>query len=369
VLIRHQESPLFEASVFETDPIHALFEVLDLAFIVKVVLSLAVLLFIYDAVCGEKEGGTLRLYASFPVSRSAFALAKLVGSILTVLVPFLFACLLVCGVLAFSPEVELQGKDWGRIAALMGVFALYLTVFAAFGLFVSALTHRRMTAFLGLLGLWTVWLFIVPTMAVDAARHLVPAQSIYDFQRQVLRLRWEALAGVRAEIEDYQRRHPVKDWDALTQAQQQELQDAPYKIELRQDADYYSRLKALQVVRCNQIRQQQGLAMILSAISPMGAANFMAMDLARTGPVQQEQIEDALNRYLLYLSKYMQDKKRTYDIWGGADMADFVPFVHQDAETLEDCLSRNTLHTLNLALLAILGFAGAYVAILRYDVR
>ncbi len=29
----------------------------------------------------------------------------------------------------------------------------------------------------------------------------------------------------------------------------------------------------------------------------------------------------------------------------------------------------NALHILNLALLAILGFAGAYVAILRYDVR
>ncbi len=65
--IRYRKPPLFENSHFATDPIHGLFEVLDLAFIVKVVLSLAVLLFTHDAVCGEKEGGTLRLYASFSV--------------------------------------------------------------------------------------------------------------------------------------------------------------------------------------------------------------------------------------------------------------------------------------------------------------
>ncbi len=134
VRIRYQLFPLFKASTFETDPIHMLFEVLDLAFIVKMVLSLCVLLFTYDAICGEKEAGTLRLYSSFPVARSTLALAKLVGSTLAVLVPFVFAFLLAAAVLALSPEVGLEGGGWGRIAALMGVFGLYLAVFAAFGL-------------------------------------------------------------------------------------------------------------------------------------------------------------------------------------------------------------------------------------------
>ena len=86
-LIRYRHPPTFEHSFFSTDPVHALFGVLDLAFIVKVVLSLAVLLFTFDAVCGEKEGGTLRLFASFPVARSTLALAKLIGSTTAVLVP------------------------------------------------------------------------------------------------------------------------------------------------------------------------------------------------------------------------------------------------------------------------------------------
>jgi len=67
VLIQYQTLPKFEASLFEEDPIYAIFGVLDLAFVVKIVLSICVLLFTYDAICGEKEGGTLRLFFSFQV--------------------------------------------------------------------------------------------------------------------------------------------------------------------------------------------------------------------------------------------------------------------------------------------------------------
>ena len=369
VLIRYMEPPTFEASVFESDPIHALFDVLDLAFIVKIVLSLCVLLFTYDAVCGEKEGGTLRLYASFPVRRSTLALAKLVGSTLAVLVPFLFSCLLVSGVLAFSPGMGLQGKDWGRIATLMGIFTLYVIVFAAFGVFVSALTHRRMTAFLGLLGLWTLWVFVIPNLAVDIARRIVPGESIYDLRKQALQWRWETRTRALAEVEDYQRSHPVKDWNALSRAQQEEIRDAPYKIQTKWDAEYDTHLKALQTRRRNHTHQQQGLSMALSALSPLGVVNFLSMDLTRTGPVQQERIEDALNQYLLYLCQYIQTKQRSSGIWGIVNLSDFSWFTYQDTERVGECLSRNLFPILNLALLAVFGFAGAYVAILRYDVR
>ena len=50
-------------------------------------------------------------------------------------------------------------------------------------------------------------------------------------------------------------------------------------------------------------------------------------------------------------------------------ITDFALFNYQDPDTLSDSISRNLFHILNLMLLAILGFAGAYVAILRYDVR
>ncbi len=367
VLIQYRRYLRFEASSFATDPVHALFGVLDLAFVVKVVLSLSMLLFTYDAVCGEKEAGTLRLYASFPVSRSMLALAKLVGSTVAVLAPFAVAFLLVCLVLALSPEPGLGGDDWKRVAVLMGVFSLYLTVFAAFGLFVSALTHRRMTAFLGLLGLWTVWLYVLPNLAVDAAQHFASVGSVYDTDRQVSELREEIRKARGAEVDAYWEKQGVEDWDGLPKAQQTTLLAGEAAVHVEWDKTFYARLHDLQQEWRNRAQREQRLAMLLSSVSPLGAVSFTSMDLARTGPFQQEEVEAALSVYLTYMARYIQERRAQH--WDDRVFTDFVSFVYQSHETLEECLHRNVFHILNLALLAVLGFAGAYVAILRYDVR
>lgn len=367
VRIQYRRNFQFEASLFATDPIHALFGVLDLAFMVKIVVSLCMFLFTHDAVCGEKEGGTLRLYASFPVARSTIALAKLVGSAVAVLVPFAFAFLLVALVLALSPGLELRGEDWLRMTALVGAFALYLAVFAVFGIWASALTHRRMTAFLGLLGLWAVWLFVIPNLAVDVVQRLAPTRSVYDLDRRSSALREEIRQGREPEEKDYWQRNPVQDWDALPEARRRELLEGQRRISDRWDTQFYARLNHLQTEWRNEMRRQQNWAMVLSALSPLSAVSFASMDLARTGVIQQERVENALSAYLVYMAGFIREKSA--QLSHGRVLTDFSLFSYRDDDTLGACLYRNGFHILNLALLAVLGFAGAYVAILRYDVR
>ncbi|OGG55485.1 MAG: hypothetical protein A3F84_18740 [Candidatus Handelsmanbacteria bacterium RIFCSPLOWO2_12_FULL_64_10] len=135
------------------------------------------------------------------------------------------------------------------------------------------------------------------------------------------------------------------------------------------ETEYLPRLRGLWMARRNQMRGQQGLAVALSSISPMGAVSFASMDLARTGLVQQEQVEDALDAYYSYLAPFLQVQRTKESNREGLVLTDFSPFAYQETESLWACLSRNVLHILNLALLAVAGFAGAYVAILRYDVR
>jgi hypothetical protein len=124
-------------------------------------------------------------------------------------------------------------------------------------------------------------------------------------------------------------------------------------------------LRDLRVERENQTRRQQNLVAVASSISPFGAISFVSMDIARTGLVQQEKVEKALNAHLIYLSHFIQEKFYQEN----PVTTDFSWFTYRDDEALRECLSRNTFHILNLGLLAILGFSGAYVAILRYDVR
>ncbi len=137
------------------------------------------------------------------------------------------------------------------------------------------------------------------------------------------------------------------------------------KEQARHETEYYPRLRGLLLERRNQVRRKQDLTVSLSAISPLSAVSFASMDLARTGIVQKEQLENALDAYHLYLGQFMREKLSADEVV----LTDFSFFTYRDTDTLRECLSRNVFHILNLGLLAVLGFAGAYVSILGYDVR
>lgn len=369
VRLHYEYVPEFEGSPLETDTLHALLGTLDFALVVRIVLSLCVLLITYDAVCGEKARGTLRLYASFPIARARIAGSKLVGTSLAVLVPAGLSFAVVLGAMVLSPEISLDGSDWMRLLVLTVLFALYLVVFTAFGLLGSALTHRRTSAFLGLLVLWTLWQFIVPNVAIGIARNKIPQESPYRIDREVLQLRRESDAKVQRDVNAYFQENVAGDWEALSEAEQDRILAGERAIRvasnLKHDEPYQAALATFRQDRHNSTRRQVALAGALSAVSPVASMTSVAMDLARTGFAQKMQIEEALSLHQVYLARYVRKKQAEEK----PVIADFVPFSFDTDEPLSSVMERNALHILSLALLAVLGFAGAYVAILRYDVR
>jgi len=165
--------PQLEDTKYNEHPIFAVFGSLDLAFIVKVVLSLFAILLTFDAVCGEREGGTLKLMLANPVPRDRVILGKLVGGFLALVVPLVLAMLLGLLVILAYPGVQLSGTDWMRIALLMGVFVLYVVVFMTLGLLVSSRTRRSSTSFLVLLVVWVLFVLVVPKTSVILAGYAV----------------------------------------------------------------------------------------------------------------------------------------------------------------------------------------------------
>ncbi|MGZ7064861.1 MAG: ABC transporter permease subunit, partial [Candidatus Aminicenantales bacterium] len=55
---------------FDDDPLPVMFPLIDLTFIVTILVSLIALILSYDAVCGEKEDGTLKLMLANECPRS-----------------------------------------------------------------------------------------------------------------------------------------------------------------------------------------------------------------------------------------------------------------------------------------------------------
>ena len=121
-------APELVDSRLSTKPILAVFGILDLLFIVKIVLSFAAILFSYDVISGEKETGTLRLVASNPVSRDTIIIGKCIGGYLSLVIPLLIPVLIGTLMMILLFDVHFMPEDCVRFIGILGVFFLYIFV-------------------------------------------------------------------------------------------------------------------------------------------------------------------------------------------------------------------------------------------------
>ncbi|HCC53049.1 MAG TPA: hypothetical protein DEQ30_14210 [Porphyromonadaceae bacterium] len=144
------------------------------AFIISMFLSFVTLLFAFDAISGEKEERTLALIFSNPVPRRTLLLSKL-GSIVTVVCGMAFVgMLLSLVILAISGKVLLNTVFFTEIGCFILISILFITLFAAFGLFSSAITRHSNISLLTSLCFWLFSAVIIPNTSVFWANKLFP---------------------------------------------------------------------------------------------------------------------------------------------------------------------------------------------------
>jgi len=100
-----------QLDTFDNDPLPVLFPLIDLTFILGILMSLAALIFSYDAISGEKEDGTLKLMLANGVPRARVILAKIIGGAVTLWVPFLIALAAGLVVLLLHPRIAWGAAD------------------------------------------------------------------------------------------------------------------------------------------------------------------------------------------------------------------------------------------------------------------
>lgn len=186
--VKSPPDQIFTRSPAAERPLLGIFPSLDLSLVVGSVLSLFVLLLTYDAVCGEKEQGTLRLAASFSIPRYEILLAKIIGAVLPTLAVLLLPCMLAAGVAVALPQVVLGSAEWLRLALILGAFCAYLTAVSCLGVAVSALVQRAATSFVLLLAIWIGSVVVVPRLSLIAADVLVgaPSAAVFESGRQAI---------------------------------------------------------------------------------------------------------------------------------------------------------------------------------------
>jgi ABC-type transport system involved in multi-copper enzyme maturation permease subunit len=383
----------FDVSKFNTTPILAVFGMLDLDFIVKIILSLFAILFTFDAISGEKELGTLKLNFANSLSRGSFIVGKLIGNFILLLIPFVVPFLLGLLVIQFIPGISFTGEDWTRIGLIFLASTLFLLVFYGMGMMVSALTSRPVVSFLVLLMLWVFFVGIAPRLAVLAAQTFYPVPPIDEVSKEYISefgsSEGEFYSKIRAGMKDLldSYRAAIRSGqlaqrqDELNQKQEKMMKTVQVGHEefSRQMQERGAEIDKQQSLK--QERQNQLAVTVGRLTSPVAAFTFAADRLSKTGVYSSfEQFKENITNYLRTYTEFTNDiiRENPNDVFQGGqgvsvtgiDYAKVYPDVTLfDEESLEKSVISSLQDFAMMAILALVFLAASVVAFLRYDVR
>ncbi len=314
----------------------SLFIVPDMLFVVRVMLSLIALLFAFDAIVGEKEGGTLRLALASGGGRAALFFGKLLGRFALVFVPFAILFGTESAIVSLLPDVQVSAGYWPRVIFLLAASSLYVFVFSALGLFLSAVVHRSTSAMALGIAAWILLIFVVPQMGMTVASS---AAAVPPSERVEMQNRLATIQAIFERIHQ-DRGNTMPGWKHLV------------------EEIHASNSGMLEAYR-PRLNEQIDLTRKLVRSSPAGLLTFLMTDASNTGVYEEMRYKDAITMFLA----------RNSDIISSVSKGELENFTYERAslgEVLADPIPAD---------FSLLGAFGAIfvslamVSIQRYDPR
>ena len=365
--------PEFEAA-HEGNPLVYLFPTIDMIFFVSIIMSLLAIAFSYDAISGEKEGGTLRLMMSYSVPRDTVLLAKWIGGYIALVAPFLIAVL--CGLIVtrLFPEAHMTDVNWVQFLLIVAAALLYIAAVFSLGLFVSSRTAMASTSITVLLLIWVLIVLVVPNLSPYVASQISPTRPMQVVEKEKAGIQQEVIQQVQKEFEEWRQE---KEKEGPIDFNSEEVQK--YIRELREGVAIRiaeEQKKLMEDFEQGMIRQVN-MAANISRISPMAPFVYAATRISATGEKEREHFLKAIDRYQQNWISYAEDKSEEYMAimrarQAGEEAEEFnvedYPKFHYEAPLLKDQVQGALKDVLVLAVWTIVLFLGAFMSFLRYDV-
>lgn len=310
-----------------------LFPIADLAFLVRVAMSLFVLLLTYDLICGDKEQGTLRLLMVNPISCAEVLLGKLLGITLVIVAVSLLTFVSVLVPVALSSTISITGVIIGRMGMIFLVSFVYLLLFANLGLCCST-TNDSGKALITVLAAWFSVIAFLPNLGPIVARGVYPLPSKVVFDRQKAEF-------YQAQLPRYHMR----------------LSAPEVNIELGKQEEAFYR----------QVRRHKVLARLIAYLSPASCYQYACESIAGTGDSQYHRFISALMRHREALFSYQEWLLKT-----SADSMESVTltppvFTFEHTNSLADDLSEALPGAELLLVFSVVCFLAAYKFFLKYE--
>lgn len=312
------------ATILKLDFISTRFPVPDIGYIVKIILSLLAMVIAFDAFCGEKTKGTLRLLLSNNISRNQLILGKIVGNLLSLLIPFTFAFLLGIIVIIFFGNVVTL-PDSIRILLFFIGSILYLTIFILLAITISSSTKLPSTSLVICLVFWAFLTFGIPNLIEPIARAISPYPSPQSLEEEkVLTFFFQ---------------------EGILQSQDEKKNKAELFEELEQKENSYRNL----------LNKYTSTAKMLSRFSPIGPYTFFASNITNSGVEDEQNFKRSLLQYKGIISRQ-------------PEMRDKIIFNYKP-NTLDISLENSAVDIWVLLIFIGLLLTTASLSFYKYDVR
>ncbi len=381
---------------FDDNPLPLLFPPLDLIFIVTIIMSLMAILFSYDAICGEREKGTLKLMVSTGISRSNILFGKWIGGTASLIIPFILSLLMGLIYITFHPSIQWTGAMWLTFILLTLASITFISVFFLMGLLVSTFSRISSVSILTSLFIWVIMILAIPNLSPYLAAQFFRIPSVNRIEKEVNRLRGierdnlgkqlsaEVAERFKNEYGSLFSEYSTMDNAAIQERLKNDLRFKTMYENYRNEVNNaWREANRIQGDKANQIRQelnmkagvQTWVAKHIACLSPYSNFIYLATDLSGTGIRSLQYFQriqsEFFNSYYPYLERKeqeMEEKDPTYNSNMFIDLSD-RPRFHFREESVTSKLVNVLLYWGILVFFNILFLLIAYTGFMKYDVR
>ena len=333
----------------------------DWGFIIGYVLSLVALLFTFDSISGERERGTLRLTLANAIPRHTVLIGKFLGAFISVSIPFILAVLVNLLVISTSSGVHLDAEAWGRLGIIFFVAVLYICLFLALGLLVSARVQRSAVSLVILLLVWVVFVVFMPSTLASIAGRSTSSGPTYDF--------WERSSKLHDELSSdyYSNSHkgPKGSTKRIEIDSAYVTKDAEQQEQLHEE-------------RLNRRIAEVHRALTITRISPVTIVQNLIESFAGTGFERHLQFLENVKTYIREFRTFIVDTDsadpESLHIFGVRTGMSQEPVSPEAVPRFEDTLNLSkdfntaAMELLLLTLFVLVLLSGAYLAFVRVEV-
>lgn len=186
-----------------TSPVQLLFGSFDLAFVIVYLLPLLIIAFSYNVLSAEKESGSLRLLAAQPIGIQNWVLQKLGLRFFWLSLMVIVSLTVVFLVLGLSPLGE-----FSTLLGLLGLILAYMLFWFAIAFIVNLWVGSSAKNAVALLGLWVVFVLLVPSVLNQLGNTIYPMPSRNLMINEMRTLKAEVTQKQDEILDNFLRDHP-----------------------------------------------------------------------------------------------------------------------------------------------------------------